>query len=230
MALSRILAMMANHRDPYWNYVALLLHGDGANASTTITDSSKNHRSITAVNGAQISTAQSKFGGSSIDLSAAGAYLNAASLPGLGAGDFTVEAWIYLVSGTGTPILISTETDGVTGGQWNMQVDSGKPDWYDAGVGHVVDAGSLPTSAWHFWAASRNSGQFRMFVDGVQVGTTATYALTLPQTAAQAIGGTLASGAAGAPPLGYIDELRVTIGVGRYAANFTPPTTAFPNG
>ena len=53
--------------DEEFDKVSLLLHGDGTNGSTTIVDSSSNVNSVTANNGAQISTTQSKFGGSSIE-------------------------------------------------------------------------------------------------------------------------------------------------------------------
>ena len=52
--------------DPDFANVSLLLHGDGTNGSTTIVDSSSSSKTVTAVGDAQISTAQSKFGGSSI--------------------------------------------------------------------------------------------------------------------------------------------------------------------
>jgi len=45
--------------------VTLLLNFDGANASTVFTDSSGYARTVTPYNTAAISTAQSKFGGSS---------------------------------------------------------------------------------------------------------------------------------------------------------------------
>ena len=66
--------------DPYFSNVSLLLHGDGTNGSTTIIDSSSNNFSVTANNGAQISTAQAKFGPSSIEfLSAANTGLSVPS-------------------------------------------------------------------------------------------------------------------------------------------------------
>ena len=53
--------------DPFFfSNVSLLLHGDGTNGSTLIKDSSPRMNTVTAVGNAQISTAQSKFGGSSI--------------------------------------------------------------------------------------------------------------------------------------------------------------------
>jgi hypothetical protein len=52
--------------DPQFGSVSLLLHGDGTNGSTTITDNSPTPKTVTAVGNAQISTAQSKFGGASI--------------------------------------------------------------------------------------------------------------------------------------------------------------------
>ena len=54
--------------DPLFNNVSLLLHGDGTNGFTTITDSSPTPKTVTAVGNAQISTAQSKFGGAVLRL------------------------------------------------------------------------------------------------------------------------------------------------------------------
>jgi len=47
------------------SYTMLLLHADGADASTTLIDSSASSKPVTTINHAQIDTAQSKFGGAS---------------------------------------------------------------------------------------------------------------------------------------------------------------------
>jgi hypothetical protein len=65
--------------DPYYGNVSLLLRGNGTNGSTTIIDSSPSPKTVTAFGNAQISTAQSKFGGSSIAFDGTGDYLDVGS-------------------------------------------------------------------------------------------------------------------------------------------------------
>ena len=52
--------------DEYFGDVSLLLYGDGTNGSTAIVDSSSINHAIGVNGNAQISTTQSKFGGSSM--------------------------------------------------------------------------------------------------------------------------------------------------------------------
>jgi len=54
------------------SYTKLMLHCDGTNASTTFTDSEITPKTVTANGSAKISTAQSKFGGASGDLTSEG--------------------------------------------------------------------------------------------------------------------------------------------------------------
>lgn len=56
---------ISTYLDPFWANTTLLLHGDGSNGSTTITDSSTSATSFTNI-GVVVNTAQSKFGGSSL--------------------------------------------------------------------------------------------------------------------------------------------------------------------
>ena len=79
--------------DEEFDKVSLLLHGDGTNGSTTIIDSSSSPKAVTAVGDAQISTAQSKFGGASIAFDGAGDWLTtpASNNFAFGIGDFTIE-------------------------------------------------------------------------------------------------------------------------------------------
>jgi hypothetical protein len=60
----------------------LLLHFNGANGSATFTNSSSNARTVTPSGNAQISTAQSVFGGSSLLLDGSGDYLTIADATG----------------------------------------------------------------------------------------------------------------------------------------------------
>jgi hypothetical protein len=75
----------------------LLLHGDGVDASTTITDSSGTPKAVTAASSAQIDTAQLKFGSGSIQFNAPSTdYITTADHAdwNMADGNFTVEKWI----------------------------------------------------------------------------------------------------------------------------------------
>jgi hypothetical protein len=108
--------------DSYWNNVSLLLHMDGQNGSTSITDSSTNTFTLTAQGNAQISTTEKKFNTGSALFDGTGDYIvledsskfnfntgsfNSASVP------FTIEMWFYPTAlGTNERFLIAKDTYG----------------------------------------------------------------------------------------------------------------------
>jgi hypothetical protein len=223
--------------DPYFSNVSLLLHGDGTNGSTTIIDSSSNNFSVTANNGAQISTAQAKFGPSSIEfLSAANTGLSVPSnhVFQFGTGDWTVEAWIYqrslAVYSTLFEVGNHANTDGflIAAGSYSsngLLVYAG--DFYNAPT-----RGTIATNQWQFVTVSRSGNALYFSVGGV-VDTPVTFTRDLTSTATVSVAYPY-----GFSPLannngyrfnGYIDDLRITKGIARYTSNFTPPTAPFPD-
>jgi hypothetical protein len=212
--------------DPYFSSVSLLLHMDGSNGSTTFTDSSGTPKTVTAYGGAAISTAQSKFGGAGGYFDGSGDYLSTPSSSdfNFGSGDFTVEAWVYLNSVSDDWFVVSSA--GTGGFFFGNQPGGG---W---GVGRTaiawdhVSGDTASTSTWYHVAASRSGAILRIFVDGTQVGST----FTNSQSYDLSTGG-LTVGSQGASFFlnGYIDDLRITKGVARYTATFTPPAAAFPD-
>ena len=86
--------------DLYYNSCSLLMHFSGSNGSTTFIDNSQNTLTVTSNNGAAISTAQSKFGGSSGYFDGTNDYVSVPNNSALdfGSGDFTIEYWEYRTS------------------------------------------------------------------------------------------------------------------------------------
>jgi len=180
---------------------------------------------------AQISTTRSKFGSSSIYLSSENDYLKIprSGLFAVYAGDFTVECWVnYAAVIFGYTIIFQTY-DGTN----ELTLRTG-----DAGFGYVVQAvlgvggGAVYTSSytisdlqnvWTHLAFCRTGTTARFFYNGVQQSSkTSSVSLGAP------IAGYPTVGSPGQSPTAYIQDLRFTKGIGRYTANFTPPTQAFP--
>ena len=206
---------------PWFDKVSLLLHMNGSDGSTTFTDSSNNAFTVTAGGNAQISTAQSKFGGASAYFDGTGDYLLTASSLApfqMGTGDFTVEAFIRpTVSVAGYRGLIGLMAgDGET-----LYINDGALEWYP----WSFSAGVITVDTWHHVAASRQGETLRLFIDGVLVDTViATTDIDLGRFRAGTNGDLTREFFQG-----WMDEVRVVKGLAVYTAAFSPPTQAFPD-
>jgi len=206
-----------NPVDLYRSNVSLLLHGNGTNGSTTITDSSPSPKTVTAFGNAQISTAQSKFGGASIALDGTGDYLNtSAGSINQRTEPFTIESWAWISTRTNF-VLLSTTT-------FYWQEVGGIVYFGDSGANPIqISSSELPLSDWFHVAISFDATTYRIFIGGVQKGITTTLL-------SNNVLGSISIGARGSSVLtGYLDDFRITKGVARYTSNFTPPTAPFPD-
>lgn len=225
---------------------ALLLHMNGSNGSTTFTDSSPSALTVTANGGAQISTAQSKFGGASgLFTRASGDRLtipSGGSAFSFGTGDFTIEAWVRLASmpsGTGsatTPDASSYPNAYWIAG-WGVENSVFGLDFYvdETNLAFNLEDYRYPlfgphgmaTGQWYHVAASRSGQTLRLFVDGIVVASGA-YAEPAHEPGSEiSVGAAEPIGATGGNWDGYIDELRIVKGTAVYTGNFVPPTAPF---
>src|SRR5215831_10433940 len=100
--------------DPYFGNVVLLMGYEGTNGSTGapgMTDESPAAHGTALVSGAQISTAQEKFGTSSLFPGVTG-YIDFPTsndwyLSSANSSQFTIEMWIYVTNLTGGGYLIN---------------------------------------------------------------------------------------------------------------------------
>jgi hypothetical protein len=208
--------------DPYYNYTSLLLHMDGTNTSTSFTDSGPNALAVTAVGNAQISTAQSKYGGASGYFDGTGDYLSLASNSqfAVGTSDFTIEFWIYITARKSYGYIIWTK-----GGGDALYISFDLAGNFlrltNAGTVFAVTS-TLNLNQWYHVAVVRSSGSSKIYVDGIG-GTAVACAASFVQS------GPLIGGDSTANYFqGYIDDLRITK-YARFTSAFTPPAAALPD-
>ena len=225
-------AGISNQKDPFYNNVSLLLLANGANNSTTFIDSGPANRTVSAVNNGLnpvITTAQSRFGGSSLTGGQVSVPYNSAF--DFGTGDFTIELWFRY--------------EGTLNGSWRFCQGTSTP-YFAFGLtdfperrivlvleGVVFDV-TVPwpnypaANTWAHIAVSRASGTVRFFQDGSLIGSgssnrnwniNSSNFVVCPRSPSS----TIATGAV------YFDDFRVTKGVARYTAAFSPPTEQLPS-
>lgn len=207
--------------DPDFASVSLLLLLDGADGSTTFTDSSGSPKTITAIGNAQVDTAQSKFGGASAYFDGTGDYLDSATLITY-TGVYTIEAFIRVESSFASRGIVSGRTQ--TNGAVFRTTDAGanRLQFLNPSLTAYTSTGAMSLNTWHHVALTRNaSNTVTFWIDGVASGTVA------GQTGSHAWKFVGWAGSAGEFMRGWIDAVRLT-GVCRYTASFTPPSAPFP--
>jgi hypothetical protein len=214
--------------DPNYADVSLLLHCNGTDASTTFTDSGPVGHTVTANGNAQLDTAQQKWGTAAALFDSTTDYLtvpNHTSLE-LATGDFTIEFWVRLAD-TSAGTLMSR---GSVGAQWSVYYDGDVVNFLfntnEEGPLAISGTNSLSSGVWYHVAVVRNGDDITIYDDG-DAGQTAPLSGTddiVSSTATLAIG----AHSDGSDSINaWLDDIRITKGVARYTAAFTPPTAEF---
>lgn len=219
--------------DPYFYNVALLLHCDGANGSTTFADNSPDPSSITAVGGAAIGTANAKYGTGALSANGGRLTVPNADKLNLSIGDWTIELWFWLNnSGTQARLIDKEISNGIYPWAINYgQVTSGKIDFRSFNTGGILLpdlAGVTDVAArqWNHVAVCRAGNTYRLFLNGVQEAIATRSDALRVSTDPVNIGNNGLNSTYGGI---LIDEVRITKGVARYTTNFTPSTEPFLN-
>jgi hypothetical protein len=184
------------------------------------------------VGNAQISTSVKKYGTGSLEFDGNGDYLHckypSADISAFGTGDFTVEFWLYTAVANTSYNVIDWRPTSTQGAYLSFYLQTGTPKVYFNSADRITGGSTIPATTWTHIAICRSGSSMRLFVDGTQSGSTLTNTTNfIGSINRPAIGGF--GGFTNDPLNGYIDDLRITKGVARYTANFTPPTAAFPD-
>jgi hypothetical protein len=196
---------------------------------------------LETVGDAQIDTSVKKYGTGSMEFDGTGDRLVFPPSPDVafGTGDFTIEFWMnsnnvggdsqrgFFQTSDTAGGLKTTYTSGVVVGQGL----SGSATPLTGGIwanviGNIIGSSTpvVTTSVWYHIALVRNSGTVTLYVNGVSNGSASVTGSIDGQNLV--VGGYFNTSYLFN---GYIDDFRITKGIARYTAAFTPPTAAFPD-
>jgi hypothetical protein len=147
-----------------------------------------------------------------------------------GTRDWTIEGWFYIQTlAAGGKFLLSFLRASANEAVPHIWTSSTDLRYYVSGADKIIGSSALTVNTWHHIAVTRSGNDHKLFVDGTQVGSTWTNAQTYTQ-GRPVLGDyhTSLNTLSGAQTLhGYVQDLRITNGLARYTANFTPPTAEF---
>jgi hypothetical protein len=219
--------------DEFFDDVVLLLDFAGADGATDITDLSNSAKVETFNGAAEVDTAIQMIGENTIlypdNQQATVSYANNPDFDF--DGDFTLECFEQLSDFSNHSTQIGTWKSGAPNTGYFMRVVSGGNAYTfnsDA-IAHFNESFAFVLNTTYHIAVCRTGTDLRLFVDGTQLGSTVTYGAAINGSVDElTLGALRVSGAGSASMEGSIGAVRITKGVGRYTANFTPPTVFYP--
>lgn len=209
------------------SYVKLLMHFDGSWTDET-------GKTVTPVNSPTIDTSDKVFGsGSGNFLALSYQYLSVPDSAdwqldgGSNSNEWSIDFRTKITNVASNRGLLAQRADGsnfwaliwLSTGYLRFRVDSG-----GATIIKIDNSWTPSTTSWYHVAIIKQGVTgYKMFIDGVQIGTTQTDTSTIPD-----FSGDLRVAYGNDNYLtGNIDELRISKGIARWTSNFTPPTIAY---
>ena len=168
--LSNLRAAGTTVGDVYFPQTLLSLPFDGANGATTTSDLSNDNHTVTFNGDAQISTAQSKFGSSSLYLDGSGDYVDINSVASKlsAASAFTIEGWFKLPDSSDVGILWAINSS--SGGNVLWGIVNADSTIYFNGGGTSSNISISPVNIrdgnWHHVAVTFDGTDYDLYVDG----------------------------------------------------------------
>ena len=216
--VSQVIKVVAGG-DPHWDKVVALLHFDG-----DLTDEvggawgSIGSPSITDTN--HLFDKNLLFSGNG------GQHITKTFVDALGTDDFTIEMFIRRAAYSGYMCLFDSRSIANSDGLaiYTSSTLTGNVPVIWASTQVLKGVSEIPHSEWVHIAVCRRSGTLYYFTGGI-LQNSANFTNNLTNKSVRLGASREGSQSYG----GHIDELRITKGVARYTANFTPPTEPFPD-
>jgi len=180
---------------------------------------------LITVGDARVSTSVTKYGTGAMYFDGTGDYFqfpSSSQTLAFATGDFTVECWVNFATNNGTyNPFVRYDGSGTFDFGYDYSVTQLK---YNGSGAIIAVSQTFTVGTWYHVALTRASGSSKLFVNGTQVGSTATGDTNNYASGAFKVGGSSYSGSH--VMSGYIDDLRITKGIARYTTTFTPPSQA----